>query len=118
MNGLVRVAGGALAGVVTAMLMITGVEMGGHAVLPPDALLAAPLAGYFVATLLAGIVSIVVAGRRIIWLPVGIALLLAAATLANILMIPGHPIWFGPAAAILLAAGCWCGWRLTRGRVA
>jgi hypothetical protein len=117
MNGTVRVAAGAVAGVVTAMLVITGMEMLGHAILPADALLAAPLAAYFVATLLAGIVSIFVAGRRIVWLPVGIALLLAAATLANMLMMPGHPIWFGPAAAIVLTAGCWCGWRLTSGRV-
>jgi len=125
---MLRIVLGIVAGVVLAFVLLMGLEMAGHAAMPPPAGLdptnpddlrqmvaAAPLAakvwvvfGWFAAAVAGGWLA-----RRITraaWAGWVIAGLIAVGGLANIAMIP-HPLWMQIAA---VAAPLLAGWVVTR----
>jgi hypothetical protein len=119
---------GTLAGIVVAMLVVMAMDMLSHALFPESvaksmdmaaiatALAAAPLAakaimaaGWFLATLIGGLVALRLSG----WTPAAwiVAGLILAACLYNGFAIPGVPLWMQVAGVVGPLLG---GWLATR----
>jgi hypothetical protein len=125
-----RILLGVIAGAVVAFLCVVGVEYAAHMVYPPPpgfdvndreavaramasaptAALAFVAAGWFLAALLGAWVADAVAKKALAgWI---VALIVVAACVANLLMIPGHPAWMWAAAILLPLIGGWLAQRL------
>lgn len=128
---MIRSTLGVVAGVIVAMVVTMASQAGIHLLYPPPpgdytdpavqaaAMARAPAAslilvasGYGLAALAGGLVACLVARRhgRPAWIIGG---LLVLGTVLNIAMLP-HPLWFGPLAIALIAAGSWLGGRVIR----
>ena len=125
-----RILLGVIAGAVVAFLCVMAVEYAAHMVYPPPpgldvndreqvaramasaptAALAIVVAGWFLAALLGAWVAAAVAKRALAgWI---VTLLVVAACVANLLMIPGHPAWMWAAGLLLPLIGGWLAQRL------
>jgi hypothetical protein len=121
---------GVIAGAVVAFLCVMAVEYGAHMVYPPPpgfdfndpeqlarAMAAAPTgafaivaAGWFVAALIGAWVAAAAAKRAVAgWI---VTLIVVAACIANLLMIPGHPAWMWAAGILLPLIAGWLAQRL------
>jgi hypothetical protein len=127
-----RIVLGVVAGVVVAMLSVFAVEYAGQAVYPPPAgtdlndleqvarmmasaptaALAFVAAAWFVGALAGAWTANAVARRALAgWV---VALLVLAASIAIMLMIPGHPTWMWAAGILLPLIGGWLAQRLAK----
>lgn len=125
-----RILLGVIAGAVVAFLCVVGVEYAAHTVYPPPpgldvndreavaramasaptAALAFVAAGWFLGALLGAWLAGAVARRAMAaWI---VALIVVAACIANLLMMPGHPAWMWAAAILLPLIGGWLAQRL------
>jgi len=125
-----RILLGVIAGAVVAFLCVMAVEYAAHLVYPPPpgfdfndreqlarAMATAPTgafaivaAGWFVAALIGAWVGSAVARRALAgWI---VTLIVVAAGIANLLMIPGHPAWMWAAGILLPLIGGWLAQRL------
>ena len=125
-----RILLGVITGAVVAFLCVFAVEYAAHTVYPPPpgfdfhdseqlarAMAAAPTgafaivaAGWFVAALIGAWVAAAVAKRAVAgWI---VTLIVVAACIANLLMIPGHPTWMWAAGILLPLIGGWLAQRL------
>lgn len=130
---MVRKIAAVLAGIVVALALVFIIEMVGHQVYPPPAGLdftkpevvasymqtlpagafVFVLTGFAVATLVGGWVCATIArGRPMLFAGV-IGVLMLAATVANLLMIP-HPLWFSISAITLIILSTILAGRLAR----
>lgn len=112
MAAIVRQLAGVFLGIVICILIIMAMEVAGHALLSGDAVFAAPLLAYLLASAVGGVVAVKVAGVRRWWLPSIVTGFLALGTVMNLAAME-HPVWFAPVAALALAAGFYAGWRFT-----
>lgn len=101
-----------LGGVVAASVVIAGVEYAGHAVLRGDLVFAGPIAAYFAAALVGGVLAALFAPHPAA-VGFGIAGVLALLTAINVMSFT-HPAWFLPAAIAAQAAGAFAGLTLMR----
>ena len=125
-----RILLGVIAGAVVAFLCVAGVEFLAHMIYPPPpgldindheavarAMASAPVAalafvaaGWFLAAWLGAWLADAVARKALAgWI---VALIVVAACIANLLMVPGHPAWMWAAAILLPLIGGWLAQRL------
>ncbi|WP_066529635.1 hypothetical protein [Erythrobacter sp. CCH5-A1] len=105
---MLRKIGGVVGGVLAAGLVIAGVETAGHSMTSGEAVFALAAAGYGLGALAGSAVCAALAGRG---LSIAVPVVLGVLALINLFAFP-HPLWFVPAAAVMLAAGWWIGTRL------
>ena len=127
-----RIVLGVIAGVVVGFLCIWGIEQLGHLVYPPPpgtdfndpeqaaqymataptAALALVAAGWFVGALVGAWVACAVAKRALAgWI---VALLVLAACIVILTLLPGHPGWMWAAGILLPLIGGWLAQRLAK----
>ena len=125
-----RILLGVIAGAVVAFLCVMAVEYAAHMVYPPPpgfdfndpeqlaramasastGAFAIVAAGWFVAALIGAWVGSAVAKRALAgWI---VTLIVVAACIANLLMIPGHPAWMWAAGILLPLIAGWLAQRL------
>ena len=127
-----RIVLGVIAGAVVAFLCIMGIEYLGHTVFPPPggvdlndpeqaarymatapgAVLAFVVAAWFVGALIGAWVAMAIARRALAgWV---VALLVLAACIAILVLLPGHPQWMWAAGVLAPLIGGWLAQRLAR----
>ncbi|MBB3032925.1 hypothetical protein [Alteriqipengyuania lutimaris] len=109
----VKLIGGAVLGVFGSGLAIMLLEKTVHSRLEGTTMFVAVVVIYAVAAVLGAVLSGWIGGT---WAAVAVGVLLAALAAMNTFAMP-HPIWFIPASALAIAAGCWIGLRLLQATV-
>lgn len=105
---MLRKIGGVVGGVLAAGLVIAGVETAGHSMARGEAVFALAVTGYGLGALAGSALCAALAGRS---LSIAVPVVLGALAIVNLFAFP-HPVWFVPAAAVMLAAGWWIGTHL------
>ena len=93
---------GTVAGIMTAGLVIAGVEAMAHGRVAGDALFGVVAGGYGLGAFGGSLVALRLSGAR--WTAVVVTVVLALLVIVNLFAMP-HPIWFVPVAGATLAAG-------------
>lgn len=126
--------GAALAGIVTAFVLVLVVEKVGHLIYPPPAdldfsdpeaikpyiatmpflALLFPMIAWVVATFVGSLVASKIGTANPLLFAGIVGGLILAATIANLIMIP-HPVWFSIVSLIAIAASAWIAAKVASG---